>query len=505
MKFLPLLLAVLLCAGCMHAPPREVPASPLNFGDGQILPLPENGELSLTQAVHLSLQRNPDLAVQWLEPALAAYDVQREEAGFNSVLFGGTRYGEEVSSETSRSTSERFSVEAESRESELGLRRNFSSGTELELSVSEQDDQSNRAPSQQELRAGIGLTQSLLRGRGTEVNRISIRQAQLGVDISIEELRAYTQALIAETEIAYWQLQLAQEAVEITRKALEVADQQLSEIQQRIEIGDLAPDERYAAEAERSNRRKNLTDATANLRERELILAGLLDIDPLPASPYRLRSTLELAETPIQDPAPFIEQALRLNPALREARTRLLQNELEVVRTRNGVLPRLDFFARLDKTGFGEDASSAREEFSGDTYEWVAGLELLQDLGNSEALANREQASLEREQAERAVKNMELRIINQLRRAVVEYNRTLEQAAISRETLRLRRATAEAEMARFEVGTSTSLLVAQAQREALESEIEVLELRIAYRTALVRLQELTGELLNRYGVEISRQ
>lgn len=494
---------MLLATGCMHSPPPASPPSPLNLVDPQTaFALPTDGRLSLTNTVFLSLQRNPDLAVQLLEPALARSDLLREEAAFGSTLFGETRFGEEVASETSRSTSERFAVEAESRASELGLTRNFSSGTDLTFSVSERDDSSNRAPSQQELRAGVGLTQSLLRGRGTEVNRIRIRQAALGVDISIEALRAYTQVLIAESEIAYWQLQLAEEALEITGKALEVADQQVSEIQQRIEIGQLAADEILAAQAERSNRQKNVVDAQANLADRRLQLRRLLGLETTDPQNFQLSSPLELADTPIQDPAPFIEEAMRLNPALREARSRLLQNKLEVLRTRNGVLPRLDFFTRIDKTGFGGDFSVARTDFPEDSYEWYVGLQLQQDLGNSEARADQQQAVVEREQAERALRNLELLIENEIQRAVVEHNRALQQIGISQETLRLRRETAEAETARFEVGTSTSLLVAQAQREALESEINELETRIQYRRALVRLQELTGQLLIKYGVEI---
>ncbi|MEX2606799.1 MAG: TolC family protein [Kiritimatiellia bacterium] len=88
--------------------------------------------------------------------------------------------------------------------------------------------------------------------------------------------------------------------------------------------------------------------------------------------------------------------------------------------------------------------------------------------------------------------------------AIVEHNRALAQTRASAETRRLREQTAQAERDRFDVGTSTSLLVAQAQRDVLESQINELESRIDYRIALVRLQEITGELLERYGVEVNR-
>lgn len=502
-----LLMMPLFWTACQHAPrsvDREViPISPLQFSEEiPVLDFPDDGVLSLVDAVRVSLGRNRDLAVRELAPAVAAAELEREEGTFGTHVFGETALGEENASETSRSSGERFAVEAETRQSELGLSRNFSTGTDLTISFREEEDRSNRAPAQQELRLGLELTQSLLRGRGRSINRIAIQQAGLGVQISREELRGYVQALISETETAYWQVQLAQEAVDITRQALEVADQQLSEILQRIELGQLAPDEEFAARAERSSRLRDRVDAEATLDDRALVFARLLARPSEAGLRWQLDTPLQVTSEAIEDAAPLIEQAMRLNPALREARIRLEQNELEVIGTQNGLLPRLDFFTRLDKTGFGGDMTAAREDFSGASYEWVAGIQVLHELGTGAGQADRRLAGLEREQAERAVENLEELLANDLHRAVVEHNRALRQIAISQDTLRLRQATAEAERARFEVGTSTSLLVAQAQREALESQINELENRILYRRALIRVQTLTGDLLIRYGVEV---
>lgn len=498
-----LLLTLAMITGCAHKPSDPLVADPLMFGSTDpLFLLPEDGQLTLENAIYRSLANNRDLAIRKLEPALERTFLEIEEATFGTEFFGLVEYGEETSSETARSTGERFEVEADRRESEVGLRRDFSSGTDVSLSLQEIDESSNRAPTQQELRANLELTQSLLRGRGQEVNQVRIRQAELGVDISIEELRGYTQALIAETEISYWQLQLAREAVDITAQALEVAEQNLSEIQVRIEVGQLAKDEEIASLAEVSSRKQNQLNAKANLARRKLILERLLALDSGESARLQPVSELTVADQPLSDAAPLLDQAMNLNPSLREARIRLLQGELELVRTRNGLLPKLDFFADLSKTGYGEDFSSAGKNFSDNTYEWTAGVQVLQELGISENDADQKAALIEREQADLAVQNLEEKVANDIRLAIVEHNRALAQSAASRETKLLRQKTAEAEKARFDVGTSTSLLVAQAQREVLESQIDELEIRIAYRIALVRLQELTGQLLIRYGVEV---
>ena len=75
--------------------------------------------------------------------------------------------------------------------------------------------------------------------------------------------------------------------------------------------------------------------------------------------------------------------------------------------------------------------------------------------------------------------------------------RQIEAGAITRE---LQEQTLEAEQERFKVGTSTSLLVAQAQRDLLVSELAEIDAIVAYRIALVKLYLAEGSLLERRGI-----
>lgn len=462
--------------------------------------LPLNGELALDQTLFLVLARNPDLAAERLTPAREAEQVRLEEAVFAPEIFAGIRTGEETSSETSRSTGERFAVEAEQRGTDLGIRRRFDTGTEVDLFVEESRDASNRAPTQQEVRAGVDVTQALLRGSGRDVNRVSVRQAQLGIRVSEEELRGYTQALLASAEEAYWRYALATEAVRITEQALEVAEQQLAEVQARIEVGRLARNQEAAALAESAQRRQDLIEAEAESDRQRLLLLNVVAV-PGFLQPITTTSTVDLPPLDPGTPESWIAQAHRLRPDLREARLRREQNRLEVVRTRNGLQPRLDFFASLAKTGFGEDLGEATSEFSGDTYEWSAGLLFLHELGNESAEALDRTARIRVEQADLAIHNLEQVAETEVRLALVELNRARKQIEAGQVTQGLRKETLRAERERFEVGDTTSLVVAQAQRDLLETQIDLLRARVATRTALIRLHTATGLYLSWRRVE----
>jgi len=496
-----LITPVLLLSACVQIQepytPLSIDSSPRLGPEIEIQP-PETGELGLETALLMAVHGNRDLQITRLDPERAKTEVMEEAGTFTPELFGSVQVGEEQSSESSRSTGEQFAVEREERRSEAGVRKTFSTGTDLELSVSEERDASNRSPTNQEIRAGVELTQPLLRGAGRETNLALLRQAELGVAVSQAQLSAYTQAVLADTEIAYWRTALAGKAVEITRTALEVAEQQQTEIRDRIEVGQLPSNQQAAVDAEVADRRQALIDAEAGWQDSQLGLKFLLALDPEYA--LQLVDEIELEGERIQDVQPFLERALQWNPELRQARLQLQRRELEVIRTRNGVMPRLDFFAALSTSGFGTTLSEAQDDFGGDSHAWMAGLRVLVELGESSETAQKLDAELAQVQAELAVDNLAADVSTRVRRAVVEHNRALAQVGAGRETVRLRERTAQAEQDRLEVGAGTSLLAAQAQRDLLESRIEDLRNQIAYRTARVRLLEVTGSLLDHYGL-----
>src|SRR5690606_20424994 len=82
----------------------------------------------------------------------------------------------------------------------------------------------------------------------------------------------------------------------------------------------------------------------------------------------------------------------------------------------------------------------------------------------------------------------------------VEQTRRLIDA--SRTTRELQEISLVAEQERFAAGSSTALLVAQAQRDLPASQIEEIEAIVNYRSALIRLHLAEGSLLDRRGIRL---
>lgn len=464
-------------------------------------------ELSVEQAAMMALRQNRDLVIEQLNPVIADAFERIERGRFDPELFADAQWANEEVSQSDRATGQQFSVRGTDTSGGVGLRQELPTGTDLALDVTQQRSVSNRSPEQQDARLGLSITQSLLRGFGTPVNLATIRQAELDTLASRYELRAFTEALLAETEVAYWRYVLAREQIAIFEQSLAIAKRQREQVDQRIEVGVLAPTEAAAARSEVALREQALIDARSDLTARRLQLLRRINATTDRSFARELDATTDPAiETePIDDLDDRLSIARHHRPDLNEARLRLEQNRLETVMTRNGLLPQLDLFVAVGKTGFADTFRESFREIDGPTYDATAGVSFSHYLGDRAAEGEHRIARARRRQAAAAIDNLEQLLELDVRLAVNEAQRTREQIAATAATRELQEQTVASEIERFEVGTSTALLVAQAQRDLLEAQIAEVEAVINHRIALVELYLAEGSLLERRGIRLAAE
>jgi len=489
-----------------QAPPLQENLLSPSTGQLQPLPEPKNGtiSLSLEEAVLFSLQRNPDLKVERYNPVITETFEQIERGVYDPEFFAGMQYSRETASEVSRSTRERFSVEAEDVGTSLGVRQQLPTGTEVEASFDYGRSTSNRTPEQQDVRLGLTVTQSLLQGFGPAVNLVDIRLAELNTRISHYELRGFLETMVSEVEIAYWQYVLARQGITIFEQSLNIAGKQLEEVENRIEVGVIPRNSAAAARAEVARREQDLIEARSTQVERRLRLLRLLNVSDNKQFFYQLSptSTPHTVAMPLAELDQHIELAMQLRPDLNEARLKQKQQDLQVVRTRNGLLPKLDFFIDIGKTGYAESFSKSVSDLENDNYDLLAGLKFSTKIGNRTARAAHLAAQTSRDQAQAAMDNLKSLIQLDVLLAANEAKRTREQIGASKVTRQLQEQTLQAEQERFRVGDITSLLVAQAQRDLLVSRLDEIKAIVEYRIALVRFFLAEGSLLERRGIRL---
>jgi outer membrane protein TolC len=482
----------------------EPVAAPGEIAASQTLRKPM--KITIEEAILVSLENNQALVVERLNPAIRKTYEDQEKAVFDPQLNAEIAAGRDKARSLTISGDGVRSDSTDSVDGSINIEQFFPTGTTIALegSTGMEDSVSyrNRFYS---ARLGMTVTQAILRGYGAEVNLASLRQAVLETRMSEYELRGYTEFLVARVEQTYWDFALARRQIEIYEESLKLARQQLVETEELIAVGRLAEAEVPAVQAEVAAQEQGLINARSNMESIRLELLRLLN----PPGPGLWEREIVLIHQPtlpeikLDDVRLHVAVAMRMRPVLNEARLGVLRDDLELVKTRNGLLPLMDLFMVLGKSGYADSFGASFSDLDGDSYDVLFGVQLQYPLRNREAKALHKRARLSRVQAQKALQNLSQLVEVDVRTAYIEVNRTKQQISASSATRKFDEEKLRIETEKFRVGRSTSFLLAQAQRDLLVSRITEVQTLASYLKALVDLYYLDGSLLERRGISAS--
>jgi outer membrane protein TolC len=455
--------------------------------------------LSLQDAVLSALENNPSIRAQRYSAAAGSTAADEAVAEFLPTLNAGA----EASRVLQRADT------YENATASAGISEKLPTGTVLSAEATALHNRDAAAANDP---YGMGLdfrlTQSLLKGGlNVSANLATVRKARLDALISRHQLKGFTETLVYNVETAYWNYYLAMRRLEIYRESLRLSEENLENTRQRIRVGSVAEIELAAAQAEAAQRRGELIEAEGSAETTRLKLVQLVN-------PKRNGQTGAFWDIPVvlnDSPAPpdfnldmvasHVELGLKSRPDLAEARIKLEKGELEVARTSNGLLPKLDVFIALGATGYAESFGKAAGNVFDEKSRLTGGVTFTWPLGSVAERAQSRRADYSRMELEEALSNMELTVELDIRTAYVAVERSRAKIAASAETARLQGENLRAEQQKFSVGRSTSFAVAQAERNLLEARLAEAQSVVDYLTAILDLYKQEGSLLERRGVE----
>jgi outer membrane protein TolC len=478
---------------------RMEPGEPSEETAARTMP-PGPLKVTVIEAILLCLENNRSLVVQRLNPSIQQTAEEQERAVFDPTIDAEVFAGRVKAERLARSGSDTEDFTNNTVDGIISLEQYFPTGTTVALEASsEMEDSSLYDSSFYSTRLGMTVTQALLQGYGTDVNLARLRQARLDTRLSEYELRGFTEFLVAEVERTYWDYALARRQIEIVDESLKVARQQLNETKQLIDVGRLAKAELAAVQAEVAAQEQALIEARANKESIRLQLLRLLN--PAGSGIWQREVDLiyqpTLPEIKLEGVELHVAVSMRMRPILNEARLKILRDDLELVKTQNGLLPLMDLFITLGKSGYADSFGESISNIKKDSYDALAGVRFNYPIFNRDAEALHRRAKLKREQSQKALENLSQLVEVDVRTAYIEVNRTKQQIAASSATRMFDEEKLRSETEKLRVGKSTSFLVAQAQRDLLVSRIAEVRALANYLKALIDLYRLDGSLLER--------
>ena len=480
----------------MPAPVEIKPKTP------QTVNIPEKGPLKITveDAILIALENNRSLVVERLNPSIRQTFEDQERAVFDPTVEAEVSARRNDSKSLNQSGSYTESSVNDVYQGSISFKEFFPTGTFVEAGAITNTTDSNLYNDPfSSTRLGLSVTQSLLRGYGTDVNLARLRQSQLETEITQYELRGFSESLVAQVETTYWDYALSQRQIEIVEESLKLAKQQIAETEEMIQVGAMAEAELPAVQAEVAAQQQGLINARSTMESTRLRL-----LNPPGQTLWYRDVTLvhppTLPEIKLDKVEAHVALAIRMLPVINQAKLNIQLEDLEVVRTKNGLLPRMDLFITLGKTGYSDSFSGSVSDITGDSYDAMAGLNFEYPILNRDARAQHRRAILRQDQAEMALDNLKQLVDLDVRNAYIEVNRTKEQISASSATRKFDEEKLRIETEKFRVGKSTNFLVAQAQRDLLISRIAEVQALANYLKALIDLYRLDGSLLVRRGI-----
>jgi outer membrane protein len=393
----------------------------------------------------------------------------------------------------------------------------------------------------------VSFSQQLLAGAGRFVNRRNIIIAENNRKIA--DLVFAQQAITTTTNTitAYWELAYAREYVNVTRKAVTVAEKLYSDNKKQLDIGTMAPLDVTRAESELATDQQNLIVAQTTQLQDELVLKNYISKDPLASNLL----SVEIIPTDKPDsPASIftasfndaVKEAFAKRPDLQEQYYNLKNADVDVRATKNALLPTATFGAMYGSFGLAGNSpitgtpgvvagtqivnaagvpftglyipetiptvtgtsqqgftTAQSQIFHNNFPEYAAQLTLTLPLRNRAAQADNIHAQLVKRQMEAQTQQIKNNALLDVRNTTISLEQDRAQVQAASKARELQQQTFDAERKKYELGASTVYNVILTQRDLITAQgtelralANLAEAKANYERALGRTLEVNS-------------
>jgi outer membrane protein TolC len=476
----------------------------------------ETLQLTVDEAVRRAIEHNPDLAAVRYGTDVEAARVSESESAYAPVFSTLVGTSSNVTPPSNFLLGER-GVDTNDLFTSTGVRQRmpWGSGTwNVSWETSRQTSNNPLTSFDPALQSGfqLALSQPLLRNRRMDMARQQTIVATRNLESSELRVRESVVQTTAAVKQAYWTFKATIANVMVQQRSLELAQELVRQNRARVDVGQTPPLDLLQAEAEVAQRRENLIRAHTAAGDAEDRLRRLI-MDPADASFWRVR--LDPTDEPafggvLPDVDAVAAGSFNERFDLERARKDLQNIVTGVEFFNNQKLPDVRLETSYRGNGLGGTRFLRTGEFPGSiigttrrsygsvlgqmfdsTYPaWSVGLTVSYSLGRSFEEASLARAQVERRQATQRIASLQLDIAETLRQAVRQVHSTAERIEAARAGASVARQRLAVEQRRYEVGLSTSFLVTQAQRDLLQTEVNLLQATLDHQSALVSFEAL---------------
>ncbi len=319
------------------------------------------------------------------------------------------------------------------------------------------------------------------------------RIARLAEKEAVEQFAATRQDLVLNVaSLFYKTLQLSEviRATEASRKAVEI---QSETTQVQVKVGRAAPLDAMKVDVRLASLSQQGSSLSADRKVLLFQLARVMGEDLSYEETFEPKGTLQIKPGALPDFRESVATALEMRPEMKFAQFNLDQERNRLDQARADFWPEVAGFGRYGmRSGIPYEQGTPESENDHETT-WSAGIQVNIPLFRGGATRTRlAQARLRVNQAEERLRDTKLRINEELRKALVGLEDSLNRLTVTDKAVALATETLRIEQARYDQGKSTINDVLDAQAAMLGSDVEHSQAVVDYLLANLEWHRAIG-------------
>lgn len=359
------------------------------------------------------------------------------------------------------------------------------------------------------------VSQSLLRGFGTGVNRRYIRIANNDVKITRLIFRQQLIDIVSGVTRLYYDLVSLREDVAVKQETLTAARKLYSDDQSQVEVGTLPPLELTRAQSLVASSELDLVRSQGLVAQQETVLKSQLarrgsgddilkTVTIVPTDPIVIPATDTLS--PVDE---LISQALGERPDFAQAMLQVTNGQITLEGSRNNLRPELDLFGSIQTRGTLSTVSLAPAIPSPITTPslstarvYEAGIQLTLPIRNRIAQADAQRDTLQLRQMQARLQQLENQVRVEVQNAytAVQVARAAYNAAVN--SRKYQEQVLQADRDRLSVGATSNFFIVQDASYLAQARSTEVAARSTYIEAKVALDRAIGTVLETNRIDL---
>lgn len=485
--------------------------------------------LSLHDTVENTLKNNVDILVQEYFSKIRDQNIIDEKSAFDPLLSAELSADERQSQVSSAFASPDINRN-DSKTWNLKLNQKLVTGMDYELSFNNRRNKNNSLFSglnpQYSSELELTLTQPLLKNFGIGINKTEISIASNNRKISDFEFKGKVIQTLAAVENLYWDLVFSIEDLRVKEKSLARARDLERRVKAQVDVGTMAPLEILQAQSEVASREQLLLSARNLIKDTEDNLKNFMNIGFSTPDGQKTIAPLDrprFSDREEMDMEKALKMAFNNRPEYLARKKDLKNKNIRVKFNANQLYPSVDLFGSLGLNGLSGravsirnfDGTTSRSRFDGDYtkslsalgnsnfFQWRVGVQLSYPLGNRSARSQLESSRLEVRQTLQDIKNLENKIVVEVREALRQIKTDIKRVQATRIARRLAEEKLKAEEKKFAVGMSTSFNILEFQEDLAGEQSNEIRAIIDYNKSKNKLDQVLANTLERHNIKLS--